>query len=204
MKLYDGGRAPNPRRVQIFLKEKGIEIEREQLDINALDQKSGDFSELNPMQKLPVLELDDGTIIAETVAICRYFEETVPEPPLMGTSPVEKALIEMWQRRMELEFLLPVAFSFRHLHPGALTIEPVQVTEWGEMNQGRAMRFMAFLNDELATRDFIAGQTYSIADITGLVTCQFLKPARLSIPEEFSALHEWFERVKARPSAAFD
>ncbi len=204
MKLYDGGRAPNPRRVQIFLKEKGIEIERQQLNINDLEQKSDDFSRINPMQKLPVLELDDGTVIAETVAICRYFEEMQPQPALMGRTPVEKAVIEMWQRRMELEFLLPVAFSFRHLHPGAKTIEPVQISEWGLMNQDRAARFMTFLNDELSKRSYVAGEEFSIADITGLVACQFLKPARLTIPVELDAMREWFERVAARPSAAFE
>lgn len=204
MKLYDGGRAPNPRRVQIFLKEKGIDIERIQLDINGLDQKGEAFTRINPMQKLPVLELDDGTIIAETVAICRYFEETVPEPPLMGRTAVEKAKVEMWQRRMELEFLLPVAFSFRHLHPGAKTIEPIQVGEWGEMNQDRARKFMIFLDGELANRDFVAGDEFTIADITCLVTCQFLKPARLNIPDELKNLQAWYDRVAARPSAAFD
>ena len=133
MRLHDGGRAPNPRRVQIFLKEKGIEIERVQYDINALEQKSEAFTRMNPMQGLPVLELDDETFLAETVAICRYFEETVPEPNLMGRTPLEKAQIEMWQRRVELNFMMPVAFSFRHLHPGASKIEPVQIAEWGRI-----------------------------------------------------------------------
>jgi len=122
----------------------------------------------------------------------------------MGTTAVEKATIEMWQRRIELEFLLPVAFSFRHLHPGAVSIEPVQISQWGEMNQERATRFMPFLNAELEHRDFIAGDDFTIADITALVTCQFLKPARLTIAEEHENLRKWFERVKARPSAAFD
>lgn len=204
MKLYDGGRAPNPRRVQVFLKEKGVEIERVQLSINDLEQKSETFSKLNPMQKVPVLELDDGTVISETVAICRYFEEIQPDPPLMGRTAVEKAVIEMWQRRMELEFLLPVAFSFRHLHPGAKSIEPEQVMAWGEMNQARAKKFMRFLDSELQSRPYVAGGDFTIADITGLVTCQFLKPARLAISEEHGALKEWFERIAARPSAAFD
>jgi len=110
----------------------------------------------------------------------------------------------MWQRRMELEFLLPVAFSFRHLHPGAKPSEPVQVAEWGEMNQERAMRFMEFLDEELSSRLFIAGDTFTIADITCSITCQFLKPARLAIRDEHVHLRDWFERVKARPSAAVD
>ncbi|MCB1386182.1 MAG: glutathione S-transferase [Nitratireductor sp.] len=204
MRLHDGGRAPNPRRVQIFLKEKGIEIERLQYDINALEQKSDAFTRLNPMQTLPVLELDDGTAIAETVAICRYFEALQPEPPLMGTTPLEKALIEMWQRRIEIRFLLPVAYAFRHLHPGALSIEPVQVADWGRMNQSRARDFMAILDTELKSRAHVAGAAFSIADITCYVACRFLKPAQLAIAEEHTALRDWLERVSARPSTRYD
>lgn len=204
MRLHDGGRAPNPRRVQIFLKEKGIEIERVQYDINALDQKSEAFTKMNPMQGLPVLELDDGTFLSETVAICRYFEETVPEPNLMGTTALEKAQIEMWQRRVELNFMMPVAFSFRHLHPGASTIEPVQIAEWGEINQGRALRVMGILNQELAGRDYIAGDRFTIADISAFVACQFMRPARISMDESHGNLKAWFARIGERPSTAFD
>ena len=168
MKLYDGGRAPNPRRVQIFLKEKGIEIERVQLKINEHEQKSAQFTAINPMQTLPVLELDDGTHLCESVAICRYFEETVPEPPLMGRDPLEKAMVEMWQRRVELYLFMPVAFAFRHLHPGAKVLEPEQVAQWGELNQGRAVKFMGFLDAELRERSHICGNSFCIADITGL------------------------------------
>ena len=204
MRLHDGGRAPNPRRVQIFLKEKGIEIKRVQYDINALEQKSEAFTKMNPMQTLPVLELDDGSFLSETVAICRYFDETVPEHNLMGKTPLEKAQIEMWQRRAEINFLLPVAFSFRHLHPGAGKIEPVQIAEWGEINQGRAARFMGILDRELASRDYIAGDRFTIADITAFVACQFMKPARISMDAAHGSLKAWFERVGARPSTAFD
>lgn len=204
MKLHDGGRAPNPRRVQIFLREKGIEIERIQYDINALEQKSESFTRLNPTQTLPVLELDDGTAISETVAICRYFEELQPAPPLMGTSPLEKAIIEMWQRRVEFYFLLPVAMGFRHLHPGARTIEPLQVPDWGELNKGRALRFMELLDRELRSRQYVASDVFTIADITAFVTCQFLKPARLAIPEEHTFLQRWYDRIAARPSTAFE
>lgn len=204
MKLYDGGRAPNPRRVQIFLKEKGVEIERRQLDINALEQHEDWFAEINPMRTLPVLVLDDGTAIAETVAICRYFEETVPEPALMGRDAAGKALVEMWQRRIELNFLLPVAFSFRHLHPGGAILEGEQVMRWGEINQGRARKFMEFLDRELAGRDFVAGSEFSIADITALVAFQFLKPARIGYPQDLDNLARWYGEVSSRPSAAFE
>ncbi|MGB7334255.1 MAG: glutathione S-transferase [Salaquimonas sp.] len=204
MKLYDGGRAPNPRRVQIFLKEKGIEIERVQMDINALEPRSESYSKLNPTKTVPALELDDGAVISETIAICRYFEELHPEPNLFGTTALEKAQIEMWQRRVELYFLLPVAFAFRHLHPGAKTIEPVQIAEWGEMNKVRAAKFMEVLEAQLSKSEFIAGDRFTVADITLLTGCQFLRPARIEIPTEMIHLTEWFAKAAARPSAAFD
>ena len=169
MKLYDGGRAPNPRRVQIFMAEKGLDIERIQVDIASLEQKSEAFTKINPMQRLPVLVLDDGTVIAETVAICRYLEELHPEPPLMGVDAKDKAIVEMWQRRVEMGFLMPVAFAFRHQHPGAATLEQPQITEWAEANRPKAREFMEFLDAELAGRPFIAGERFTIADITAYV-----------------------------------
>lgn len=204
MRLYDGGRAPNPRRVQIFLKEKGVEIERRQLDINALDQRDPDFVRLNPMATLPVLELDDGTILSETVAICRYFEALYPDPPLMGEGALGSAQVEMWQRRVELNFFLPVAFAFRHLHPGGKRLEGEQIARWGEINQRRARDFMAFLDRELTGRPYIAGGDFTIADITAFVAYQFLKPARIGYPEGLPALADWYQRVASRPSTALE
>lgn len=204
MKLYDGGRAPNPRRVQIFLKEKGIEVERVQLDINALEPKSEEYSMLNPTKTVPSLELDDGTVISETIAICRYLEELYPEPNLFGENALEKAVMEMWQRRVEFYFLLPVAFAFRHLHPGAKTIEPIQIADWGELNKGRALDFMNVLEKQLSGNEYIAGDRFSVGDITLLTACQFLKPARITIPEDLKNLGRWYESVLARPSTAFE
>jgi glutathione S-transferase len=203
MKIFDGGKAPNPRRVQIFLKEKGIDVERVELDINALEQKSEAFEKLNPMMTLPVLQLDDGTVIAETIAICRYFEEIQPDPPLFGVGAIGKAHVEMWQRRLELNFLLPVAFAFRHLHPAAKVLESEQVEQWGKLNQARAIKFMTMLDKELSSRPFIVGEKFSVADITGLVACQFLKPARIQMPEELRHLDCWLKEVSSRPSAAW-
>ncbi len=200
MKLYDGGRAPNPRRVQIFLAEKGVEIPAIQVDINRFDQKTEDFSRLNPMQRVPVLVLKDGTAISETVAICRYVEELQPEPVLFGRDALEKALVEMWQRRMELQFLLPVGFAFRHLHPGGAHLEGTQVPQWGTINQAKAREFMEFLDAELASRPFIAGEEFTIADITGIVAYQFLKPGRIPYPEDLVNLQRWQQEVAARPS----
>ena len=117
MKLYDGGRAPNPRRVRIFLAEKGIEIPLESVDLGALEHKSETFTALNPLQRLPVLTLDDGTVITESIAICRYFEALRSEPPLFGRGALEVALVEMWNRRVELNLYAAVSAVFRHLHP---------------------------------------------------------------------------------------
>lgn len=200
MLLYDGGRAPNPRRVQIFLAEKNIEIEKVQVDINALDQKSDEFTKMNPMQRLPVLMLGDGTAISESVAICRYFEEIQPDPPLMGINAKDKAIVEMWQRRMELNLMLPIAQAFRHLHPGSAHLEGTQIAEWGEINKPRAIECMKILDAELGTREFIAGEQFTIADITGIVACQFLKPARIEIPEDMENLSRWFKEMCSRPS----
>ncbi|MGI9401973.1 MAG: glutathione S-transferase family protein [Rhizobiaceae bacterium] len=202
MKLYDGGRAPNPRRVQIFLAEKGIEVPRIQVDINKLEQREARFAEINPLKRLPVLVLADGTIISESVAICRYFEEIVPEPVLMGRGTVDKAIVEMWQRRVELGLMMPVAAAFRHLHPGAAHLENPQIAEWGKLNQPRAREFLELLDDELADREFVAGEEFCIADITAFVSYQFLKPARIAYPEDLTNLQRWYQSVSQRPSVA--
>ena len=200
MKLYSGGIAPNPRRVSIFLAEKNIEIETKQFNIAKLEQKSEELTKINPRQRLPVLVLDDGTVITETVAICRYFEELHPEPLLMGVDPLDRAIVEMWQRRMELELFMPVAFAFRHLHPVAADLEPIQIREWGELNQGIAKKAMKNLDEELGNRQFIAGERFTIADITAFCAYLFLKPARIDYPVELLNLQRWFGEVKDRAS----
>ena len=123
MKLYDGGRAPNPRRVRIFLAEKGMSVPVERIDLAALEHKSAEFTALNPLQRVPVLVLDDGTVITESIAICRYFEGLRPEPPLFGRGALEEALVEMWNRRVELNLYQAVSAVFRHLHPSMKDME---------------------------------------------------------------------------------
>ena len=201
MKLYDGGRAPNPRRVRIFLAEKDIEVPLVPIDMGAMGHRSPEVASRNPLRRLPVLELDDGTIITESVAICRYFEEVQPEPPLFGTGPVGKARVEMWQRRMELNFLGAVANAFRHLHPAMKEWEVPQIAEWGEANKPKVLDFLAFLDEELADRAFIAGDAFSIADITGMIGIDFMKPARIAVPEECTNVRRWYAAVASRPSA---
>jgi glutathione S-transferase len=201
MKLFDGGRAPNPRRVRIFLAEKGISVPLVPIDMGALEHKSETVAERNPLRRLPVLELDDGTVITESVAICRYFEELQPEPALFGTGTMGRTMVEMWQRRMEFNLLFPVAQSFRHIHPAMKEWEIPQVPEWGEVNKTKAVEFLAILDRELASREFAVGDAFSIADITGLCAADFMKPARIPIPDEFTHVKRWHQALRARPSA---
>lgn len=199
MKILQTRTAPNPRRVRIFLAEKGIEVPFEELDLMKL--KSPEFTELNWFQRVPVLVLDDGTVIAETVAICRYFEETQPEPALFGKGALGRATVEMWNRRMELGLLLSVAQAFRHLHPAMAQLEVPQVAAWGEANKPRALEILGFMDRELASRQYIAGDTFSVADITALVAVDFMKPARVQRPPELTNVERWHREVSARPSA---
>jgi glutathione S-transferase len=201
MKLYDGGRAPNPRRVRVFLAEKGIEVPTEQVDLGALAQKSEAYTAVNPLQRVPALVLDDGTIIAESIAICRYFETIQPDPPLFGRGAKETATIEMWQRRVELHLLYPISQVFRHAHPAMRAMEVPQVPDWAEANKPRVVEFLNLLDRELSSRRYVAGDAYSVADITGLVSIDFMKPAKLAIPEGFQHVRRWHADVSARPSA---
>lgn len=200
MKLYDSVFAPNPRRVRIFLAEKGLSVPTEMVDLARLEQKSESFSRLNPLQRIPALLLDDGSVLTESVAICRYFEELHPEPPLFGRTALEKALVEMWNRRVELGLFATVAAVFRHLHPAMAAMEE-QLPAWGEANRPRVMDHLAFLDRELAGREYVAGDAYSIADITALCAVDFMRPTRIRVPEDHVHLLRWHAAVSARPSA---
>lgn len=199
MKLYSLRNAPNPRRVRIFLAEKGIEIPCEDRPIDSL--KEPEFTALNPMQRVPVLVLDDGSAICESVAICRYFEELHPEPALFGRGAKGRAEVEMWNRRAELGLLFPVAQVFRHLHPAMTSLEVPQVAAWGEANRPKALAALDALDARLAASRYIAGEDYSIADITALVAVDFMKPARIARPPELGHLARWYAEVASRPSA---
>lgn len=201
MKLYDGGRAPNPRRARIFLAEKGIEVPLVPIDMGAMGHRCAELTALNPLQRLPVLELDDGTVIAESVAISRYFEELYPEPALFGRGALGKALVEMWQRRVEFNLLATVASAFRHIHPAMVEWEVPQIPEWGEANKPKAIAFLDVLDKQLETNEFIAGDEYSIADITALAAIDFFKPARIQLPDYVTHVRRWHEAVSNRPSA---
>ena len=201
MKILETRTAPNPRRVRIFLAEKGIEVPREEMDLMKGALKTPEFTEKNWFQRVPVLLLDDGTAISETIAICRYFEETSPEPALFGTGALGRAKVEMWNRRMELGLFFSVAQAFRHLHPAMAHLEVPQVSAWGEANKPRAQEVLQIMDQELGKRRFIAGDDYSVADITALVAVDFAKPARVERPAGLDNLTRWHQEVSGRPSA---
>ncbi|HLL29049.1 MAG TPA: glutathione S-transferase [Xanthobacteraceae bacterium] len=202
MKLYDGGRAPSPRRVRIFLAEKGVDVPKVPVDLAALEQKSASFRALNPMQRVPVLELDDGTVITETMAICRYFEALHPQPNLFGRDAVEIAKVEMWNRRLELGLYTAVSSVFRHGHPGMAKLQVPQVQEWAEINKPQVAEFLQLLDRELASRKYAAVDRFTVADITGLVAIDLMKPAKLEVPEACKNVRRWHAEISARPSAA--
>jgi glutathione S-transferase len=202
MKLYDGGRAPNPRRVRVFLAEKGITIPAEQVDLGALQHRTDAYAAINPMRRVPALALDDGTVITESVAICRYFEVLHPDPPLFGRGPLAGALVEMWNRRVEFHLYLPVSSVFQHLHPGMKQLVDPQVPAWGEANKPLIFKFLQFLDAELKSRPYVAGEDFTIADITALVSVDFMKVSKLAVPDELADLRRWYAKVSARPTAA--
>jgi glutathione S-transferase len=198
--LYDSKLAPNPRRVRVFLAEKGVEVPLRQVDIATAENRKPPFLAKNPLGGVPVLELDDGTCIAESVAICRYFEELHPEPPLFGSGARERAEVEMWNRRAELELFRTVSGCFQHTHDffkGRIE----QVPAWGEACRKTARERLAWLDRELAGRPFLAGERYTIADITALCAIDFGRVAEIRIAPEQKNLARWHEAVSARPSA---
>ncbi|MFY9643480.1 MAG: glutathione S-transferase [Rhodomicrobium sp.] len=200
MKILDERRSPNPRRVRVFLAEKGIEVPFEQVDIMTGAAKSPAFTAHNPVQRVPVLILDDGTAISESMAICRYFEALQPEPPLFGTTPLEIAQIEMWNRRAEINFMLPVTQIFRHSHPAMAELEKPQVAAWAEANRPRVDEIIHIFDEALKKTPFLAGDRFSVADITAMITTDFMKPARLAIPESAVNFQRWYQEVSIRPS----
>lgn len=201
MKLYDYKAGPNPRRVRIYLAEKGIEVPLVHTDIMKREQKTPEFIAKNPIGSIPVLELEDGTCISESVAICRYFEELHQEPPLFGRTPFEKATIEMWLRRVELNFMVPVGMVWIHGHP--LTARLVkQITEAADQNRKRVQIGYKLLDDQLEANEYIAGADYSVVDAVLLASLDFANGlVGVPYPEELGHLKRWHDMVSARPSA---
>jgi glutathione S-transferase len=200
MKILDEKRAPNPRRVRVFLAEKGIHVPFELVEIMAGAHKQPEFAKLNPIQRVPVLILNDGTAISESIAICRYFEAIQPEPRLFGETPTEIALIEMWNRRAELNFFFPVAHYFRHTHPAMADLEVPQIPAWAEANKPRIAEIIRVFDERLSASPYLAGERFSVADITAMIATDFMKPARLVIPDDAVHFKRWYEDVSSRPS----
>jgi glutathione S-transferase len=201
MKLYDGKRTPNGRRARIFIREKGIAMpEIVDTDIAKKQHLSPEYAKLNPKCRVPTLVLDDGTAISESVAICRYFEEMQPSPPLFGTGAKGRAIVEMWNRRLELGLFVSVAMVFRHLNPFMADLEVPQIAAWGEANKEKVARELRELDAHLAHTPYICGEALTIADITGGVAVEFMRLPRLEPPPECTHVARWFEGLKARPS----
>jgi len=201
MKIYEFTQAPNPRRVRVFLAEKGINnVPFVQVNLATADNTKPEFLKMNPMGRVPVLELDDGTYIAESVAICRYFEEIKPEPRLMGVDAKDKAVVEMWSRRMEFEILSNTAGAFRNTSDFFKGRIP-QVKEYGEICRNAAVKRLEWLDTVLADREFIAGPRYTIADITALIGIDFGRTTGIKIQENQKNLARWHQAVSSRPSA---
>lgn len=201
MKLYDAAFPPSPRRVRIFLAEKGLEVPRISVDLAAMEHRGEAFSRVNPLQRVPALELDDGQIITESTAICRYFEALHPESPLFGRTPEEIAKVDMWMRRVEFGLYSTIAAVFRHSHPAMKASEVPQCGEWAELNRPRVLEELAFLNSALEGRDYLATDSFSVADIALLCSVDFMRPIRIAVPDEFTNLKRWHEAVSNRPSA---
>ena len=202
MLFYDSPNpAPNPRRVRIFAAEKGIDLPSQEVSIPQRQQKAPEYLAKNPRGQTPILELDDGTVIAESVAIMRYLEALHPDPPLFGTTALEVAEIEMWNRRVEMILMLPVGAVWVHTHRFTAAL-PGRNTEWGEANRPRVEEAMRFFDTSLDGRDFLAGSGFSAADILLLTTLDFAQFVGLEMPEECANLRAWHARVSARPSAS--
>ena len=202
MKLYGAPKpAPNPRRVRMFLAEKGIDLAETPVELMTREHKSPEYRQKNSLGQVPTLELDDGATISETVAICRYFEELHPEPPLFGRTALEKAQVDMWVRRVEFQLMAPVGQFWRHAHPRTAGLLN-QYKDFGESNRAAYANAQRWLDGELADgRSFIAGEALSMADICALSTVDFAHWIGLDLDPDCTHLAAWHERIRSRPSA---
>jgi len=203
MKLYTYAGAPNPRRVHIYLAEKGIEVPFETVDVMKRESRTPEFiRDINAMGGIPVLELDDGSHITESIAICRYFEVEHPDPPLFGRSAKEQARVEMWTRRIELNFMMPVGMVWVHGSPLTKSVVKQQIPEMAELNRSVVRGYFKFLDRHFEKSEFLAGSEFSIADIVALCTLDFAaKLNDLPHSAEQKHLDRWYQAVSGRPSA---
>ncbi len=201
MKLYEFEAFPNPRRVRIFLAEKGIEVPREQINVLEGEHRTDAYKAKNPSATVPCLELDDGSYISGCVAISRYFEAANPTPALMGGTPTEQATVSMWQRRVEEGLMDASTTYFHHATPGLGELELYQNKDWGMKNRERTIATMKWLDEELANKPFIAGSHFSIADITALCAIDFVMFAEITTLDDYPNLKRWYGEVSVRDSA---
>ncbi len=208
MRFYDCKTAPSPRRVRIFLAEKGVEIETIQIDLGTGEQFGDTFRKVNPDCVVPVLELDDGSSVSEVVAICQYLEEKYPTPALMGVTAEERARVLMWNAKIEQQGLWAMADAFRNSAKGlrdrAVTGPDAypQIPELAERGRARVVQFFARLDAQLAGNRFVAGDSYSVADITALVLVDFAHWIKIEVPDDATGISRWYAEVSERPSAA--
>ena len=209
LKLYHAPTSPNSRRVRMFIAEKGIAVSMVAVDLGKGEQHSDAYRTINPRGVVPTLVLEDGSVIGEVLAIWRYLEEVFPTPRLLGSEPKDKALVTMWERRTELEGFTAVMESVRNaserLKHRAIAgpYDYDQIPALVERSRLRVKNFYADLDARLSALPFIAGDYFSAADITGLVTADFAtKAMSFPVPDEHKALRRWFEKVSSRPSAA--
>lgn len=203
MKIFETKTAPNPRRVRMFMAEKGLLDQAEFVEIDLLkgENRTPEYTARNPMKKVPVMELDDGTCIAETMAICRYFEESYPETPtLLGNTPLEKAMVEQWLRWVELYFFMPTGMCFQHT-TGYFKDRMNPVPEWGEECRTGVEKFMHFLNKHLEGRDYLCCDRFTAADINAFATVDFARVVKIRIQPDQTHLKAWYDRIAERPSA---
>lgn len=204
MKLHHASRAPNPDRVRFFLKEKGVwdQVPKAELSIIKNEHKQPGYLAVSPLNQVPALEFDDGTALTESRAICTYFEGVYPEPNLMGVDAKERAFIEMWDRRVELSYLFQIAGWFRNSHPAMAELEKPQSKEWADICSGRAKEKIAFFDKRLGQTPFVAGDRFTIADITLHVAMGLGRIMKFRPWEEHANLNAWRERMLARPGLA--
>ena len=203
MMLYSAPNpAPNPRRVRIYLAEKGLSVPVTDLAIFKGEHKAPEFIAKNSRGQVPALELDDGTVISESFAICRYFEALHPDPPLFGTGAIGIATTDMWVRRVEMILMPPVGAVWVHTHPLTAKLAIQRRSDWGEDNRPRVLSAMRWFDSEIAGREFVAGSAYGVADIALLTTIDFAGFIGIDMPEEAANLRDWHRRVTARPSSS--
>lgn len=202
MKIYELAPSPSARRVSIFLAEMGIDVERVSIDIRGGENLSDAFQAKSQNGLIPVLELDDGTTISESVAICRYFDEAYPnEHSLFGHTPLEKAQVEMWQRIVELKGLFVAMQAFRNI-TGVYKDRETCVESWGEVSRQRLIAFLPVLDKRLSESAFVAGDTFTVADITAYVMCNFMKNLNINLDDSLPHIQAWFQTVSQRPSVS--